>query len=228
MNAQPAKPRCLDLLSEPSKSRQVFNPAKVGKSNVTIPGANILARARNTETQARAEREMMATVELDTRLSIAYHEAGHAAMVYWRCESLHERRLVLHADRFGGANLVPMYESCKSDLMVLVGGNLAQLLAAGIVPTRPIRKPNEYRQPNGDSTRIRNLVKALRAGKDDRKYQFEVQERCREIIEAPKMWQAISAIAKKLASDGVITGEECERLFEACGAPRCPQTGSLS
>jgi hypothetical protein len=166
---------------------------------------------------------MMATVELDTRLSIAYHEAGHAAMVYWRCESLHEWRLVLHADRFGGANLVPMYESCESDLMVLVGGNLAQLLAAGIVPTRPIRKPNEYRQPNGDSTRIRNLVKALRAGKDDRKYQSEVQERCRAIIQHPRMWQGIGAIAERLASDGDITGEECEAIFEApehCAAPK--------
>jgi hypothetical protein len=157
----------------------------------------------------------MATVELNTRLSFAYHEAGHAAMIYWRREALHSRCVVLHTDRFGGHNLVPLYESCETDLMVLIGGHLAQLLAAGIVPQKAIRLRDEYRVPNSDSRRIRSLIRQLR-GKDDRNYEFDVQE----IIEEPGTWRAISAIAERLASDGKITGEECERLFAECRTPQ--------
>jgi len=59
----------------------------------------------------------------------------------------------------------------------------------------PIRKSSEYHSANSDSSRVRNLVKALCGGKDDKRYQFGVQERCLEIIQDPRMWQAITHIA---------------------------------
>jgi len=65
---------------------------------------------------------------------VAFHEAGHVAMIFWRRESLHERRIVLHSDRYGGAFEVSLYESDESDLMVLISGHMAQLLAMGVVP----------------------------------------------------------------------------------------------
>lgn len=156
----------------------------------------------------------------DERRIVAFHEAGHVAMVYWRCESLHARKVVLHADRYGGATLINLYERTEWDLMVLLGGPMAELLAMEIVPKQPIRFPNEYQDANSDSTRIRNLVRALRGGKDDRRYQFGVQERCRKIIQEPRMWQAVTIIAELLIADGEISGEDSEEMFGHCKAPQ--------
>src|ERR1035441_3414886 len=156
----------------------------------------------------------------DERRTVAFHEAGHVAMVYWRCESLHARKIVLHTDRYGGANFIPMYDLTELALMVLLGGPMAEFLSMGIVPKQPLRFRNEYQDANSDSTRIRNLVKKLRGGKDDRHYQFDVQERCREIIQEPRMWQAVTMIAERLIADGEISGEDSEEIFEQCKAPR--------
>ena len=156
----------------------------------------------------------------DERRTVAFHEAGHVAMVYWRCESLHARKVVLHTDRYGGSTLIPIYEQTELALMILLGGPMAELLAMDIVPKLPIRFPNEYQDANSDSTRIRNLVRTLRGGKDDRRYQFEVQERCREIIQETRMWQAVTMIAERLIADGEISGEDSEEIFEQCKAPR--------
>jgi hypothetical protein len=78
-------------------------------------------------------------VTIEERLSVAFHEAGHAAMIFWRRESLHDRPIVLHNDRYGGSVLIQLNESNESDLMVLISGHMAQLLAMGVVPKVPIR-----------------------------------------------------------------------------------------
>jgi hypothetical protein len=101
--------------------------------------------------------------------------------------------------------------------MVLLGGPMAEFLAMGIEPKRPLLFPNEYKDANSDSMRIRNLVKKLH-GKYDRRYLFRVQERCREIIQEPRMWQAITLIAERLVAEGEISGEQCEEIFEQCDA----------
>jgi hypothetical protein len=149
---------------------------------------------------------------LNTPISIAYHEAGHVALVYWRCESLYGRSIVLHDDRFGDSTSVPSCDLSVSDLMVLLGGPVADLLSVGVVRKTAIRFTNEYRSLNSDSTRIRNLLKRLR-GKDDKKYQFVVQERVREIIQHPNMWRAIGELATQLVSTRKMDGEECERMM---------------
>jgi hypothetical protein len=158
----------------------------------------------------------------EERRCVAFHEAGHTAIIYWRDESLHSRRIVLPADyRQGGplGSLVcPVFDFTESDLMFLIGGPLSEFLSIGVVPTRAIRDAREYRFPNSDSTRIRNLVKALCGGKDDKAYQFRVQERCREIIQEPHMWSAVSAIAEVALAAGEVSGEKCERIFEQHGA----------
>lgn len=104
--------------------------------------------------------------------------------------------------------------------MVLIGGPLTEFLSIRVVPTTAIRDAREYRFPRSDSTRIRNLVRALCEGKDDKAYQFRVQERCREIIQEPRMGKAISAIAEVALAAGEVSGEECERIFEQHGAPQ--------
>jgi hypothetical protein len=147
------------------------------------------------------------------RRFVAFHEAGHLAMIYWRRESLHERRVVLHTDRFGGSSYVPAFDSTEWDLMVSIGGPMAEFLAMGIEPKRPLLFRNEYKDANSDSTRIKNLVKKLR-GKDDRRYLFQVQERCREIIQEPRLWQALTLIAERLVAEGELRGEKCQEIFE--------------
>ena len=153
----------------------------------------------------------------DERRFVAFHEAGHVAMVYWRSESLHERRVVLHTDRFGGSTYVPMFDFTEWDLMIYLGGPMAEFLAMGIEPKRPLLFRNEYKNANSDSMRVRSLVKKLR-GKNDRRYLFQVQERCREIIQEPRMWRAITLIAEQLVARGEITGEQCEEIFAQCDA----------
>src|ERR1035441_9634395 len=96
------------------------------------------------------------------RRSVAFHEAGHMAMIYWRSESLHERRGALHTDRHGGSTHVRLFDCTVWDLMVLVGGPMAEFLSMGIEPKVPLLFRIEYRDANSDSTRIRNLVKKLR------------------------------------------------------------------
>ena len=157
----------------------------------------------------------------DERRTVAFHEAGHVAMVYWRCESLHARKIVLHTDRYGGSTLIPIYEQTEWALMVLLGGPMAEFLSMGIVPEQPLRFPNEYQDANSDSTRIRNLLKRLRGGKDDRSYQFDVQERCREIIQEPRMWQAVTMIAERLIAKGEISGENSEEILSSARHRDC-------
>jgi hypothetical protein len=151
------------------------------------------------------------------RQYVCFHEAGHAAMFFWRSESLHERRIVIHTARFGGSTIVQCWDLCESDLMMLIGGPLAELLSVGIVPQKAIRFAREYRYANSDSTRIRSLVRKLRDGKDDRRYQFRVQERVREILQRPDMWRAVSSVAARLFSEGAIRGEDVEEIFEGIG-----------
>jgi hypothetical protein len=46
----------------------------------------------------------------EERRFVAFHEVGHLAMIYWRRESLHERQVVLHTDRFGGSSYIPIFD----------------------------------------------------------------------------------------------------------------------
>lgn len=150
----------------------------------------------------------------EERRNVAFHEAGHVAMIFWRRESLHDRRIVLRNERYGGSVVSPLYDSNESDLMVLLGGPIAELLSTGVVPKVPVRNPTEYQDANSDSTRIRNLVRRVRNGRDDKRYELEVQEHCRQILEEPCMWQAITRIAQRLIIEGEVSGEDCEGIFQ--------------
>lgn len=155
----------------------------------------------------------------DERRYVAFHEAGHVAMVYWLAESLHARHVVLHQDRFGGSLYRPALYPTVCELMVLIGGPMAELLSLGVTPKKAIRFLSEYRIPSSDTSRIRNIVRNLRGGKDDKVYQFEIQERVRAILQVEAMWQGITAVAEKLLARGRMTGEECEELLMRSGAP---------
>ena len=153
----------------------------------------------------------------EERRSVCFHEAGHAAMFYWNRESLHARRIVIHGNRYRGSVVAPMWDLSETDLMKLIGGPMAELLHYGTVPKKAIRFTSEYRVPNSDSTRIRALVRRLRDGKDDRRYQFDVQERVRAIIQEPRMWEGVTLLADRLFLDGEITGEEAQDTFHQTG-----------
>lgn len=159
---------------------------------------------------------------LDERRQRAYHEAGHAALIYWRGESLAGRPIVLHGGRF-----FPQYfhpgrdaEATELDLMVLIAGPLAELLSMGILPKRAIRVSADYAHANSDSSRMRNFVRSLRAGRDHQPYQFEIQERVRAILQREGMWQAIAILAEKLTATEEIAGEVMQQIFADCNVPR--------
>jgi hypothetical protein len=154
----------------------------------------------------------------EQRLTVAFHETGHVAMVFFRGESMHETRVKLHADRFGGQFHRRSHDVSESDLMMLIGGPMAEFLSQRIVPKVALRFSGDYRKPNSDSFRIRALVRNLCDGKDDRAYQFEWQERCREIQQEPRMWAGITKAAARLAEVGELDGEEIERILTECGA----------
>lgn len=173
----------------------------------------------------------------DERREVAFHEIGHVAMVYWRRDLLHSRRVEIYPDRrhpegiggqfvvggiewsaeevkgLKGAHAERILAQIELDLMVTLGGWLAQMLSIGSVPTRAIRV-----EADSDSARIRRLVRILK-GKDDRKYQFDVQERCRAILQEPRMWAGITTAAELLAEREVLDGEDIERILEEAGAP---------
>jgi hypothetical protein len=160
-------------------------------------------------------------LEEDRRIA-GFHEAGHMAIFYWRRIGLHQSHIVIHRDRAGASVCsLEALDRSELDLMVLLGGPLAELLFFWkIVPKTAIRFRSEYRLVNSDTTRIRNLVKSLCDDRDDRQYQFRVQERCREIIQTPPMFRAITEIASVVVEKWEISGNECEEIFERSGAPQ--------
>jgi hypothetical protein len=149
------------------------------------------------------------------RRAVCFHEAGHAGILYWRAESLRERRIVIHRSRYGDSLYVPGFDCSESDLMVVIGGPVVELLSEEITAKRAIRFANEYPDPKRDSSRTRRLIRALRHGKDDRTYQFAVQEQVREILQQPPMWRAVTTVAEKLFADWSINGEEVEQILGA-------------
>jgi hypothetical protein len=54
--------------------------------------------------------------------------------------------------------------------------------------------------------------------KDDRAYQFQVQERCRAILQEPRMWSGVSKAARLLAERQELDGEVIDRILEEAGA----------
>jgi hypothetical protein len=159
--------------------------------------------------------------ENPSRLSLSLHEAGQIALVYWRAESLHERLAYLYPGRSGkvsGRMIWPCFEINEWSLMILMAGHLADLLAGGFVPTKAMRHDSRHGLTQGDSRRIKRLVMLLCHGKDDRHYNFEVQERTRAILQKPAMWNAVQILAASLYADGSVNGEDCESIFRKSGA----------
>lgn len=154
----------------------------------------------------------MATNE--ERKRMAFGIAGIAAMVYWRGESLHGRRLWIEEET--GRINVPMADFTESNLMVRMGGQVAERLADGITPVIATR----LRSANRVSSEacIVNLMRALHNGRVTRHRRLAVQERCREILQHPAMWQSVSEVAERLLEHTVVTGEEAEGIFERAGA----------
>lgn len=154
----------------------------------------------------------------EDRRWVCFHEAGHMAMAYWLRKSLHGWRIVIHKDGFGGSNVSPhgVYYCNEGDLMVLLGGPMAELLYHGIEPKRAIRFRAEYYLENSDTTHIRNVVRIL-FGRDNKRYQFEVQERVRLVMQEPLMWRGVSVVAERLFTNWGISGEEFEKTFEDLG-----------
>ena len=181
-----------------------------------IPASKLALPAPIRPSLVRMKRKRTMTPQ--ERREKAFHEAGHAAMVFWRGESLHARRVVLHADRFGGYTGVRVFDLTETDLMILLGGPVAEFLSMGVVAKRAFRFANEYKDSNSDSTRIRALVKLLCGGKDDLMYQFEVQERCRAILQEPRMWTGVCNVAEVLVERGEVAGEDVEQILTDSGA----------
>ena len=155
----------------------------------------------------------------DQRRPVAFHETGHTAMLWWSGYSLRDLRIVLHEDRFGGQTHFRKYYVSEEDLMVLIGGPMAEFLCLGIVPEGVLRFKREYRDSNSDSVRMRKLVRQLCNGTDSRKYQLAVQQRCLAVMRDLRMWKAINVIAETLMTNSEITGTACEKIFKDFSAP---------
>lgn len=160
-----------------------------------------------------------------TRLAVCGHEIGHMSMIYWRKESLHRYKAVVN-----GLNGFVITDGSflrrpgcydLTDLMLLIAGPLVQYLMHGLTPQRAIRCGGEYKDPQSDSSRTREIVRQLCNGVDSRKFQFAVQEQTRSIVQEPAMWAAITEAAEKLYQAGSITGEEVEASFDAHSHQRC-------
>ena len=148
----------------------------------------------------------------DWRCDVAFYLAGNMAMSYWRREDIEGTRLVMHTDRFGASSTFPLHDLQEWDLMVLLAGPMAEFFRMGLTPSGPHLFRNDYQDSNSALPRIRNLVKSLR-GKDDRRYLIRIQERCRQIIQEPRMWGAITMMAERLMADNEISAEECESIL---------------
>src|SRR6266853_3321203 len=89
--------------------------------NTQADGDGSQQRARSAlHSSARRTNEM---VEMNSPLAVAYPEAGHAAIVYWRRQR--GGSIVLDTDRFGGSMNAQLWNMNESDLMVLIGGPMA-------------------------------------------------------------------------------------------------------
>ncbi|HLK65034.1 MAG TPA: hypothetical protein VKU19_16440 [Bryobacteraceae bacterium] len=152
------------------------------------------------------------------RLAMCGHEIGHMSMVYWRAESLYSCKAVVNDD---GSGQVSRSTGSKAitELMVKIAGPLVEHLFYGSTPDRAIRFASEYKDPQSDSSVIREMVRGFCNGVDSRKFQFQVQEQTRSVIQQPAMWLAIKEAAEKLYQAGSITGEEVEAILGNHGAP---------
>ncbi len=150
-------------------------------------------------------------------LAVCGHEIGHAGMVYWRGESLHGTHVEMNA---GGGRF---YRRCGTwnitELMVKIAGPLAQCLMLGFTPRKAIRFKDEYANPQSDSFQIREMVRDYCNGKDSRKFQFDVQEQTRLILQHSAMWLALNQATEKVRSAGHIGGDEIQKIFDSHHVP---------
>jgi hypothetical protein len=161
------------------------------------------------------------------RYRTAFHEAGHAAIIYWYGgpSSLLGRWIELY-DGGGGTLGPPDCAFGEKGLMRCLGGPMAEALSVGVIPDKAIRGTGVFRDPHSDAYQIRQRVCEI-CGKYDRKYQIEVQGRVRAVLQDPRIWQAIKAVAERLIADGKITGEEMDSIFKNCRAPRLYGDGDM-
>lgn len=152
------------------------------------------------------------------RLALCGHEIGHMSMIYWRKESLQSAKAVVRADGSGtvfrGAS-----NNDITELMVKIAGPVVEFLIHGVTPKKAIRFSSEYQDHRSDSFMIRDIVRRFCNGVDSRKFQYDVQERTRAVIEQPSMWCAISEATRRLYEAGTVTGEEVEEIFKHHSVP---------
>lgn len=107
-------------------------------------------------------------------------------------------------------------------ILRLLGGPLAEVRYMGYnfdITKRAFRLSSEYRDPGSDSSRLRNLLRAL-TGKDDKAYQIRLQRECQTIVGEPRTWQAIQVIGEHLMRVGAMSGEDAEAVFRSTGSPQ--------
>jgi len=193
------------------KKPQIQNSVLMS-SNRSATSEIVAMKPSGTATEMTTQREGDLS-----RLVLCGHEIGHASMVYWRKESLHDTYIEVTADgatfyrRLGSNNI--------TELMVKIAGPLVEFLMHGQTPQSAIRFASEYKDPQSDSFQIRRIVREYCNGVDSRKFQFQVQEQIRAIIQQPTMWLAINQAAEKLFQADRITGEEIETIFKLNTVP---------
>lgn len=167
------------------------------------------------------------------------HEAGHAAVFWYTGNSFHEDNdlTLVSTPHKCGTNYFRMHDGFSPEiikqlvssapetaivqgeegLQILLGGPLAERRYMGRPkPIRAIRKG--VRNPDADEYKVREYVIALH-GKDDHRYQIQLQNQVWTVLTEPRMWSAIEKTAWKLYKRRHLSGSEIEEIFEKADAP---------
>jgi hypothetical protein len=105
-------------------------------------------------------------------------------------------------------------------LLHLLGGLLRKLCSgAGLSsPRRQSGSETNIATPGSDSSRMRAILRAM-FGRDNKKYQLQLQIECAEILRQPQTWAAIKQLARELHRKGMVTGERAVEIFRAAEVP---------
>jgi len=171
------------------------------------------------------------------------HEAGHAAM-FWYCgNSFHDdtdltlattslRREIDHFRTRDGFSpemirqFISTGDSTSREVAIVQGEERIQVLLGGplserrfIGYPRPIRAVRrEASNPAADAYKIREYIIAL-LGKDNHRYQIQLQNKVWTALTEPRTWEAIERTAWKLYQQRHLSGSEIETIFEKANAP---------
>src|ERR1043166_599751 len=155
----------------------------------------------------------------DQKWAVACHEFGHAAIQWHFRERLEDEGVVVDVATgkaqfcvrtfYSGNTIAECLRSTTDEqtrvafiraieriIIRLLGGPVAEYLARGWEPKRPIRFSSEYRFPDSDSSRIRGFLRGLTGKKDDKQYQLRLQNECKSILTERLTWRAIEHLAK--------------------------------